>query len=184
MANRPACTVSYPYSKGMKSSLKVLVNNDIDGLQDVLGEPAISQGQLKATAGAFLLALCGQKNTDSLNTARCTMYTSRKKPPPLKTLPPTDSNLQLYVLRAHLQMMLRKSADQRHPPVDDRDIRRFGWDVKAGGVVTPWVSNAPVALHGLDVVSGSCSAERKACCEKRCSCHSAGLSCTARGRQA
>ena len=34
-------TVSYPYSKGNKSALKVLMNNDIDGLQDALGEPDI-----------------------------------------------------------------------------------------------------------------------------------------------
>ena len=48
-----------------------------------------------------------------------------------------------------------------------------------GGVVTPSVSNAPVAPQGLlDVLSCSCSAEQKACSEKRCSCHSAGLSCT------
>ena len=107
------------------------------------------------------------------------MYMSRKKPPPLKKLPPTDNNLQLHVLRAHLQMMLWKAADQRHPPGDARDIRRFGWDIKEGGVVTPSVSNAPVAPRGLlDVVICSCSAERKACSKKRCSCHSAGLSCT------
>ena len=94
--------VSYPYGKGKKSALKVLMNNDIDGLQDVLGAPDISQGQLKATAGAFFLALYGQKKTDSLNSARYKMYTSRKKPPPLKKLPPTDNHLQLHVLRAHL----------------------------------------------------------------------------------
>ena len=75
-------------------------------------------------------------------------------------------------------MMLWKAADQRHPPVDSRDIRSFGWDVKEGGVVTPSVSNAPVAHGLLDIVSCSCSAERKACSEKRCSSHSAGLSCT------
>ncbi len=75
-------------------------------------------------------------------------------------------------------MMLWKAADQRHQLVDARNIRQFGWDVKEGGVVTPSVSNVPVAPHGLlDVVSCSCSAERKACSEKRCSCHSAGLSC-------
>ena len=102
----------------------------------------------------------------------------QNKPPPLKKLPPTDSNLQLHVLRAHLQMMLWKAVDQRHPPVDSRDIRRFGWDVKEGGVVTPYVSNAPVAHGLLDVVSCSCSAERQACSEKRCSSQSAGLSCT------
>ena len=163
-------TVSYPYGKGKKSALKVLMNNDIDGLQDVLWEPDISQGQLKANAGAFFLALYGPKKTDSLNSARYKMYMSRKKPPPLKKLPPplkklpTDNNLQLHVLRAHLQMMLWKAADQRHPPVDARGIRRFGWDVKEFGVVTPSVSNAPVAPQGLlDVVSCSCSAERKAC---------------------
>ena len=50
-------TVSYPYVKGKKSALKVLMNNDIDGLQDALGEPDISPGQLKATACAFFLAL-------------------------------------------------------------------------------------------------------------------------------
>ena len=83
------------------------MNNDIDGLQDVLEEPDISQRQLKATAGAFFLAIYAQKKTDSLNTAGYKMYMSRKKPSPLKKLPPTDSNLQLHVLRrAHLQMML------------------------------------------------------------------------------
>ena len=53
-----------------------------------------------------------------------------------------------------------------HPPFDARDIRRFGWDVKEGGVVTASVSNAPLASRGLlDVVGCMCSAERKACSE-------------------
>ena len=93
-------------------------------------------------------------------------------------MPQKYSNLQLHVLRAHLQMILWKAADQRHLPVDARDICRFCWDVKEGGVVIPSASNALVAPHGLlDVVSCSCIAERKACSEKRCSCHSARLSC-------
>ena len=79
------------------------MNNDIDGLQDVLGEPDISQGQLKATAGALCLALYGHKKTDSLNTGRYEVCMSRKKPPSLKKkLPPTDSNLQLHMRQAHL----------------------------------------------------------------------------------
>ena len=78
-------TVSYSYGKGKKSTLKVLMNNDIDGLQDVLGEPEISQEQLKATAGAFFIALYGQNKTYSLNTTRYKTYMSRKKPPPLKS---------------------------------------------------------------------------------------------------
>ena len=85
--------MSYPYGKGKKSALKVLMNTDIDGLQDDLGEPDIRQ--LKATAGAFFMTRYGQKKTDSLNTARYKMYMSRKRPPPLKKLPPTDNNMQL-----------------------------------------------------------------------------------------
>ena len=53
VASCPACTlchaltVSYPYGKGKKSALnlKVLMNNDIDGLQYLVGELDISQGQ-------------------------------------------------------------------------------------------------------------------------------------------
>ena len=63
-------TVSYPYGKGNDSVLKVLMTIDIDGLQDVLREYDVRQGQLKATVCAFFLALYGQKKTDSLNTAR------------------------------------------------------------------------------------------------------------------
>ena len=44
--------------------------------------------------------------------------------------------------------MFWKAADQRHPSVDARDIRRSGWDVEEGGVVTPSVSNATVASRG------------------------------------
>ena len=148
-------TVSYPYGKGKKSALNVLMNTDIDGLQDALGEPDISQGQLKATAGAIFLALYGQKKTDSLNTARCKMYMSRKRPPPLKKLPPTDNNLQLYVLRAHLQIMLWKAADKSrrswHPPF------RLGCQGR-------W---------GCYTICVQCTGS-----EKRCNCHRAGLSCT------
>ena len=53
-------TVSYPYDNGKQSTVKVLVNNDIDDLQYVLGEPHISQGQPKATAGSFFLPIYGQ----------------------------------------------------------------------------------------------------------------------------
>ena len=37
-------TVSYPYGKDKKTALKVLMNNYIDDLQNVLGKPDISQG--------------------------------------------------------------------------------------------------------------------------------------------
>jgi hypothetical protein len=172
-------TVSYPCYKGKKSALKVLGNSDIPGLQDVLGEPDVSHDQLKATAVSFFLALYNQKKAKSLNGARSKLYLSRKKPPPLKRLPPTDYNLTLHALRAHLQMMLWKAADQKDPPAEAHDIRCFGWDVDESGAVTPSLSNAPIAPQQLlDVVSCSCRAEGKACSEKKCSCHSGRLTCT------
>ena len=110
-----------------------------------------------------------------MNEARAHIYRGRKKPPPLKKLPPTDANLQLHVLRAHLQMLLWKAADQRDQP---EELANFGWSIE-GSTVTPAVSTVPVAPQVLlDVVSCSCTAEGKACSGTRCSCNSAGLSCT------
>ncbi|KAK2181855.1 hypothetical protein NP493_378g00033 [Ridgeia piscesae] len=60
-----------------------------------------------------------------MNDARAHFYRGHKKPPPLKKLPPTDANLQLHVLRAHLQMLLWKVADQRDPPVEARNISQL-----------------------------------------------------------
>ena len=101
-----------------------------------------------------------------------------KKLRPLKKLPPIDGNLQLHVLRAHLKMLPWKAADQRDPPEEARNIANFGWNIE-GSAITTAVSTAPVAPQALlDVVSCSCTAEYKTCSSTRCSCNSAGLSCT------
>ncbi|KAK2155044.1 hypothetical protein NP493_2117g00035 [Ridgeia piscesae] len=98
-----------------------------------------------------------------MNDARAHFYRGHKKPPPLKKLPPTDANLQLHVLRADLQMLLWKVADQRDPPVEVRNIPNIGWNIE-GSVITPAVSTAPVAPQTLlVVVSYSCTADCKAC---------------------
>ncbi|KAK2187735.1 hypothetical protein NP493_156g06017 [Ridgeia piscesae] len=98
-----------------------------------------------------------------MNDARAHFYHGHKKPPPLKKLPPTDANLQLHVLRAHLQMLLWKAADQRDPHVEARNIAKFGWNIESSAI-TPAVSTAPVAPQTLiGVVSCSCTAECKAC---------------------
>ena len=53
----------------------------------------------------------------------------RSKAPPLKKLPLTDANMQLLVLRARLQMLLWKAADQRDQPEETRDIANFDWSI-------------------------------------------------------
>ena len=75
-------------------------------------------------------------------------------------------------------MLLWKSADQTDPPENAQNIDDFGWNVN-GSIMTPSVSTSPVAsLDLLDIISCSCSAPGKACSGTRCSCNSAGLSCT------
>jgi len=104
-----------------------------------------------------------------MNDARGHFYRGHKKPPPLKKRPPTDAHLQLHVLRAHLQMLLWKAADQRGPPEEARNFANFGWNIE-GSAITTAVSTAPVAPQALlDVVSCSCTAECKACSGTRCS---------------
>ena len=170
-------TVSYPFGKGKQSALKLL-ETDMPGLDQVLGQPGVTHTQLQEAAYTFFLPLYGQKRCTTMNDARVHFYRSRKKPPPLKKLPPTDANLKLHVLRAHLQMLLWKAADQRDPPEEAQNIVNFGWNIE-GSTITPAVSSMPVAPHALlDVVSCSCTAAGKACSNTRCSCNSAGLSCT------
>ncbi|KAK2165534.1 hypothetical protein NP493_1362g01042 [Ridgeia piscesae] len=62
--------------------------------------------QLQETAYTFFLPLYGQKGCTTMNDARAHFYRGHKKPPPVKKLPQTDANLQLHVLRAHIQMLL------------------------------------------------------------------------------
>ena len=93
-----------------------------------------------------------------MNDARAHYNRCHKKPPPLKKLPSTDANLQLHVLRAHLQMLMWKAADQRDLPEEARNIANFGWNIE-GSAITPAISTAPVAPQELlDVVSCSCTA--------------------------
>ncbi|KAK2175325.1 hypothetical protein NP493_722g02014 [Ridgeia piscesae] len=155
-----------------------LLEIDIPGLDQVLGQPGATHAQLQETAYTFFLPLYGEKGCTTINDVRAHSYRCHKKPPPLKKLPPTDANLQLHVLRAHLQMILRKAADQRDPPEEARNIANFGWNIERSAI-TPAVSTAPVAPQALlDAVSCSCTARCKACSGTRCSCNSAGLSCT------
>ena len=133
-------TVSYPFGKGQKSALNLL-EIDIPGLDQVLGQPGATHAQLQETAYTFFLPLYGEKGCTTINDVRAHSYRCHKKPPPLKKLPPTDANLQLHVLRAHLQMILWKAADQRDPPEEARNIANFGWNIERSAI-TPAVSTA------------------------------------------
>ena len=160
------------------SQLLGYIEIDIPGLDQVLEKLGVTHTQLEETVYTFFLPIYGQKGCTTMNDARAHIYRSHKKPPPLKKRPPTDANLQLHVLRAHLQMLLWKAADQHDPPEEAQNIANFGWSIE-GSAITTAVSTAPVAPQALlDAVSCSCTTECKACSGTRCSCNSAGLSCT------
>ena len=145
------------------TTLKAIQNNDIAGLDTVLGREDATLDQIIKTAEEFYRVLYGQKKAASLNDARCRVYKSRKKPPALKNLPPTDQNVLLHTLRAHLQMLLWKAA---------------GWEITQDGAVMPTISDQQVSpAQLLDIVSRGCSAV-KAGNQMNYSCRVAGLSCT------
>ena len=59
-------TVSYPFGKGTKSALKLL-EIDIPGLDQVLGQPGVTHSQLQKTAYTFYLPLYGQRGCTTNN---------------------------------------------------------------------------------------------------------------------
>ena len=166
-------TASYPCGKGKTSALKVLKS-----LNTVLGEPDATHRDLKDTGTEFFIALYGQKKAKPMRYTHYQIYSGSKKLPKLKKLPPTDANLMLHILRAHLQVMLWKAAGQREPPAEARDISKFGWEVVKEGAVMPALAIQAVApINLLDVTSCTCST-LKACSKGNCSCHAASISCT------
>lgn len=53
--------------------------------------------------------------------------TKKHKPQSIKVLPPCESSLVFHVFRAHLQVVLWKSADRQSPPTVE--ITNFGFEV-------------------------------------------------------
>ena len=171
-------STSYPFKKGKISAYKVLNENNIPGLSDVLGEVNANEAECMNTGRTFFLTLYGQKGAKTMTNARYRIYNRSKKPPQLKELPPIDENLQLHIKRAHLQVMLWKAADKTLPPPQTNDITQFGWQIDADRRVMPILSSKSVAHNLLlDVISCNC-ASQKACSRKNCSCHASNLSCT------
>ena len=123
-------TTSYPYAKGKFSALKTMLDGDFPVLDDVLGGVGATHDDLPITATRFFLALYGQPAETSIESARFTLYTRNKKSPKVKALPPTSPNICLHVLRAHLQTMLWKAADQQSPPDESMYITDFGWKIR------------------------------------------------------
>ena len=131
-----------------------------------IGDVNASQDELVEASEHFFLLLYGQKDALNINHARCKIFEQKKKKPSLKALPPTKANLLQHALRAHLQVILWMSANQKNPPEMTIDITKFGWSTKHG--IMPVIAQqliAPEAL--LDITSCGCRSEGKACSLKK-----------------
>ena len=171
-------TSSYPCGKGKVSAIKALSKTDLSELDTILGDPSATHAAIMECARKFFAVFFGFQPTISMEDARLKMFLKYKKTLKIQNLPPTSTNLMLHALRAHLQVMLWKSADQPGPPPESEDITKFGWSY-TDGFPMPIVSQYAIAPEALlDVVKCSCKAEGKLCETDKCSCRRGAISCT------
>ena len=110
-------------------------------MYSALGEFDATQEQLLEAGQAFICALYGQQYGTTMSEARYKMLMRKSgKLFKLMSLPPTEQNLFLHILRAHLQTILAKAADQQAPP--ELDITKYGWDIKHE-IPVPVISDNP-----------------------------------------
>lgn len=171
-------TTSYPYGKGKITALNTLLAGDFPGLADVLGEVGTTQTDLMEAANPFFSALYRQLPGTSMESARFTLFTKKKKSPKVMALPPTSTNLLQHVLRAHLQCMLWKAADQQAPPDESANITHFGWEIQDTIPVPVIAQGDPAPPELIDVIQCKCKAQGKKCGTEACGCHKEHLSCT------
>ncbi len=93
-------------------------------------------------------------------------------------LPPTSANLLQHVLRAHLQTMLWKAADQEGPPDESANITHFGWEFRDDIPVPVIAQGDPAPPELIYVIQCQYRAQSKKCSCEACGCHKQHLSCT------
>ena len=123
----------------------------------------------------LFIALCGQPPGTQWSLFASQSSPRRRVP---KSKFPTSTNLLLHILRAHLQVMLWKGADQHAPPDESADIIQFGWWDPGWRSHSYYCSVRPRPPYPYDVIPSECSAQGKKCSIEVCCCHKEYLSCT------
>ncbi len=170
-------TTSYPYGKRKITALNTLLAHDFPGLADVLGEVGTTHANVMEAAKPFFSALYRQLPGTLMESARFKLFT-KKKSPKVMALPPTSANLLQHVLRAHLQTMLWKVADQEGPPDESTNITHFGWEFRDDIPVLVIAQGDLAPPELIDVIQCQCRAQSKKCSTEACGCHKQHLSCT------
>ena len=164
-------TTSYPFGKGKVSAIKMLVKLDLK--LDVFIDPESQEEDWMKAGKNFLSYLYYGKTVESLSKLRYTLFTMKKDPPKIKSLPPTDESAHEHIKRARLQVLIWRAAD--HPSTTDPTI--YGWKIE-GNIPIPVFGNADVIPKSLlQLVSCGCLSEFP-CSRITCSCRAARLSCS------
>ena len=111
-----------------------------------------------------------------MNTLRYNIFSQKKDPPKIKSLPPTDEAAVQHIKRAHLQTIIWDAADQINSP--DVDVINFGYQLDNNDIPQPVYGPTDVIPPDLQkVVACTCSSNNP-CGTNRCSCKLSSLSCT------
>ena len=167
-------STSYPYNKGKLQAIKILDKYSDIGL-GLIGEISSSKQDVIDVGKTFFAHLYGSNESSTMNSLRHKIFLSSKSAPEIKTLPPTDEALTYHILRAHVQVLLWKSAMDISPP--SLVITDWGWEREYDCLI-PIIGVKEVAPPDLlKIVACGCSTQRP-CSRNSCSCKSAGVSCT------
>ena len=166
-------TLCIVLSKGKAHSIQRTPTRWLSGYSVVEEETSTHEDLMRAGHN-FFAALYGQPKCSSVNTARYMIYTKKKcKPPLVKSLPLTDKNLLLHMLRAHCQTLLWKATGKRNAPA--LYITEFGWE-NINNVPSPLIASGPPAPPDLmKIVSCQCRAAGTACSQANCNFLTASL---------
>ncbi len=137
--------------------------------------PSVSENAVEQTGMDFLLKLYGGMSGSDLNQLRCQIFSRKKEPPNIKSLPPTKASAIHHITRARIQTLIWCAADCSAPP--NVDAKRYGWEVSQGHDLQPVLGPPSVApVNVLKTVAYSCKSASP-CASSRCSCQSAEVSC-------
>ena len=156
--------------KGKMTALKILPNVE---LQCIANLESSSEEIVDADQKKYLLYETKTKLT--MAELRYRIFCSKKDIPKMKSPPPTYGPLYQHILRAHLQVILWKSAEQNGPP--DIDIYAYGW-VNTAGKLVPRVGATEMTPADLHKVVACGCVSVNACNKNIRSCRAGGLSCT------
>ena len=153
------------------AAVKILSNVE---LQCIANLKSSSEEIVDADQKLFSL-LYETKTRITMAELRYKIFCSKKDIPKMKSLPPTYGPLYQHIPRAHLQVILWKSAEQNSPP--DIDIYAYGW-VNTAGKLVPRVGATEMAPADLPKVVACGCLSVDACSKNIRSCRAGGLSCT------